>query len=100
MLRVLGNEVSLAYGGEEAVRLAEQFQPHIALLDIGMPKVNGFETAQRIRSQPWGQRMVLVALTGWAREEDRNRTKAAGFDHHLVKPVALSSLVELIQQTT
>ena len=100
MLRVLGNEVSLAYGGEEAFRLAEEFRPHIALLDIGMPKVNGYETAQRIRSQPWGEQMMLVALTGWAREEDRNRTKAAGFDHHLVKPVALASLIELIQQSS
>ena len=100
MLRVLGNEVSLAYGGEEAFRLAEQFRPHIALLDIGMPKVNGYETAERIRSQPWGADIILVALTGWAREEDRHRTKAAGFDHHLVKPVALASLVELIQQSS
>ncbi len=100
MLRVLGNEVTLAYGGEEAVRLAEQFRPHIALLDIGMPKVNGFETALRIRSQPWGEKIKLVALTGWAREEDRNRTKAAGFDHHLVKPVALASLIELIEQSS
>ena len=100
MLRVLGNEVSLAYGGEEAIRMAEEFRPHIALLDIGMPKVNGYETAQRIRSQPWGEQIMLVALTGWAREEDRNRTKAAGFDHHLVKPVALASLIELIQQSS
>lgn len=98
MLRVLGNEVSLAYGGEEAFRLAEEFRPHIALLDIGMPKVNGYETAKRIRSEPWGEQMMLVALTGWAREEDRNRTRAAGFDHHLVKPVALAPLLELIEQ--
>lgn len=100
MLRVLGNEVSLAYGGEEAYRMAEEFRPHIALLDIGMPKVNGYETAQRIRSQPWGESIMLVALTGWAREEDRSRTKAAGFNHHLVKPVALASLIELIQQSS
>lgn len=100
MLRVLGNDVTLAYGGEEAIRVAEEFRPHIALLDIGMPKVNGYETAQRIRSQPWGEKIMLVALTGWAREEDRNRTKAAGFDHHLVKPVALASLIELIEQSS
>ncbi len=96
MLRVLGHDVTLAYGGEEAFLMAEQVRPHIALLDIGMPKVNGYEAAQRIRSQPWGNDIMLVALTGWAREEDRNRTQAAGFDHHLVKPVALASLVELI----
>lgn len=97
MLRVLGNEVTLAYGGEEAIRLAEEFRPDIVLLDIGMPKVNGYETAQRIRSEPWGERMMLVALTGWARQEDRDRTRAAGFDHHLVKPVPLALLIELIE---
>lgn len=98
MLKVLGNEVSLAYGGEEALRVAEELRPHIVLLDIGMPKVNGIEVARRILEQPWGQSIILVALTGWAREEDRERTKQAGFHYHLAKPVASATLLELIEK--
>lgn len=97
MLKVLGNEVSLAYGGEEALKIAEELRPHIVLLDIGMPKVNGIEVARRIQEHPWGRGITLVALTGWAREEDRERTKEAGFHHHLAKPVASATLMELIE---
>ena len=68
------------------------------LLDIGMPKLNGYKTAQRIREQPWGKDMVLIAVTGWGQEEDRQRTREAGFDAHLVKPVDYTKLSELLEK--
>ena len=87
LLTALGNEVQTAHDGMTAIDMAEQFQPDIVLLDIGMPKMNGYETAQRIREQPWGRDMVLAALTGWGQEDDKRRTREAGFDHHFVKPL-------------
>jgi CheY-like chemotaxis protein len=72
------------------------FHPDVVLMDIGLPKLNGFEAATRMRQQPGGRRMVLIALTGWGQEEDRRRSKEAGFDHHLTKPVDLSILQELL----
>ncbi len=98
ILKMLGHEVCVAYGGEEACVKAGTFLPQLALLDIGMPKFNGYEVARFIRQQPWGDNIMLVALTGWAREEDRQRTLAAGFDYHLVKPVASATLIELIEK--
>jgi CheY-like chemotaxis protein len=75
---------------------AESFHPEVILLDLGMPKVNGYEVCRHIRNQPWGKGMFLVALTGWGQENDRRRTEAAGFDHHLVKPVDTSTLSKLL----
>ena len=66
------------------------------LLDIGLPRLNGFEACRRIREQAWGQTMVLVALTGWGQEEDRRKSKDAGFDHHLVKPPDYNALMKLL----
>ena len=87
MLRLVGNEVRTAHDGLEAFELVEAFRPDAALLDIGMPRLNGYEVARRIRAEPWGRRVLLIALTGWGQEEDRRRSSEAGFDHHLVKPV-------------
>jgi len=70
----------------------------LLLLDIGLPKLNGHEAAQRIREQPWGKSMVLVALTGWGREEDRRKSSEAGFDNHLVQPVDYSTFLKLIAE--
>ena len=92
MLRILGHEVVTAYDGAQAVELAEASRPDLVLLDIGMPKLNGYEAARRIRSEPWGTSMVLIALTGWGQEEDRRRAAEAGFDDHLVKPVDFREL--------
>jgi CheY-like chemotaxis protein len=78
------------------VQAAAAFRPDVALLDIGMPKMNGYEAARHIREQPWGKRMVLVAVTGWGQPEDRRRTAEAGFDHHLVKPVEPKALENLL----
>ncbi len=96
MLRLAGHEVQTAHDGLEAVQAAAAFRPDVALLDIGMPKMNGYEAARHIRQQPWGQRMVLIALTGWRQPEDRRRTVEAGFEHHLVKPVEPKALEELL----
>ena len=84
MLGLKGHDVRLASDGVQAVELARQFRPHIAFLDIGMPRMDGYEAAQRIRSL--GQPVILVALTGWGHDEDKQRSREAGFDHHLTKP--------------
>ena len=75
---------------------AERFRPEVVFLDIGLPKLSGIDAARRIREQPWGKDMVLVALTGWGQEEDRRQSKDAGFDAHLVKPVDLDALMKLL----
>jgi PAS domain S-box-containing protein len=87
LLKALGNEVQTAFDGATAIELAERCRPDVVLLDIGMPKMNGYEAARRIREQPWGKNMVLAALTGWGQEDDKRRTREAGFDHHFVKPL-------------
>jgi PAS domain S-box-containing protein len=87
LLRLMGQEVRTAGDGLEAVALAEEFRPDVILMDIGMPRLDGYEAAARIREHPWGADMTLVALTGWGQEEDRRRSREAGFDAHLTKPV-------------
>jgi PAS domain S-box-containing protein len=94
LLRAMGNEVHTAHDGLEAVDATAEFQPHVVLLDLGLPKLNGFEAARRIREQPGGLERVLIALTGWGQEEDRRRSKEAGFDHHLTKPIDFDVLRE------
>ncbi|SFJ42756.1 response regulator [Planctomicrobium piriforme] len=96
LLELLGNYVQTANDGLQAVDLAESFRPDVILLDIGMPKLNGYEAARRIRAQAWGQATMLVALTGWGQEEDRKKSADAGFDHHLVKPVELAALEKIL----
>jgi signal transduction histidine kinase len=96
MLRLLGHEVRVAYDGAEAVALAESFKPQLALLDIGMPRLNGYEAAQAIRAQPSLHDVLLVALTGWGQPEDRRRSRLAGFHHHFVKPVDPAMLTRLL----
>ena len=99
LLRLWGHEVAVAHDGPAALRAAEAQRPEVALLDIGLPGMDGYELARRLRSQPGLGRAVLVALTGWGQEEDRRRSQEAGFDHHLTKPVELSALQELLAQT-
>lgn len=86
LLSIRGHDTCLAHDGPEALRQAERFQPDVVFLDIGMPTLDGLETARLIRQQPWGRQIVLVALTGWGQLEDRRRSRDAGFNHHLVKP--------------
>lgn len=99
MLEIEGHDVRIAHDGLEAMELAETFRPQIALLDIGMPRLDGYGTARQLRARPWGGSVCLVALTGWGQEEDRRRTREAGFDRHLVKPVDPDMLNALIVQT-
>ena len=96
LLSLAGHKTHTAYDGLEALEAAETFRPDMILLDIGLPKLNGFEVARKIREQPWGQAMVLVALTGWGQEEDRRRSRDAGFNHHLTKPVDPLALTNLL----
>ena len=81
------------------VEAAERFRPDLLLLDIGMPCLDGYSACQRIREQPWGKAMRIIALTGWGQEEDRRQADAAGFDGHLVKPVAPATLQQLLLET-
>lgn len=96
MLNVMGNETRTAHDGLQAIEVAADFRPDVVLLDIGMPKLNGYETARRIREQPWGRHVVLAAITGWGQDDDRRRSQEAGFDHHLVKPIDLAALQKLL----
>ena len=100
LLRKKGQEVHTAYGGEEAIVAAERLRPDVILLDIGMPKMNGYDVCRHIRNQPWGQGMYLVALTGWGQEDDRRRSEEAGFNCHLVKPVNSAVLMKLLASIT
>ena len=96
LLELGGHEVFSAANGALALESAERNLPDVALLDIGMPKLDGYEVARRIRAQPWGRGMTLVALTGWGQDSDRRRSGEAGFDSHLVKPLDLDKLTELL----
>jgi CheY-like chemotaxis protein len=97
LLRVMGNEVRTAHDGLEAVAAAAAFQPDLVLLDIGLPRLNGYEAGRRIREQQ-GKGVVLVAQTGWGQEEDRRRSREAGFDHHMTKPVEFDALQRLLAE--
>jgi PAS domain S-box-containing protein len=98
MLKLMGNQVRTAHDGIEAVETAGEFRPKAILMDLGMPKLNGYEATQRIREQPWGRDMIIVAMTGWGQEADRTHSHEAGCDGHLVKPVNLSDLESLLTQ--
>lgn len=96
MLRLMGNDVRTVRDGLQAVEEAAAFRPDMVLLDIGMPRLNGYDAARRIREQRWGRGMILVALTGWGQEEDKRRALEAGFDLHFTKPVSPANLEELM----
>jgi PAS domain S-box-containing protein len=96
LLRQDGNEVQIAQDGIEAVEAAAEFRPDVAVLDIAMPKLSGYDAARKIREQPWGKNMFLIALSGWGHQLDRQRTKEAGFDAHLTKPAKYEKLMEVL----
>jgi two-component system CheB/CheR fusion protein len=98
LLRIGGNDVRTATDGEEALQLASEFHPEVAVLDIGMPKLSGYEVARQIRGQPWGEDAVLIALTGWGQQDDIRRALDVGFNYHMVKPVNIPQLQELLEQ--
>jgi len=96
MLQILGNEVRTAKDGLEAMEVAEGFRPQVVLMDIGLPKLDGYEVTRRIREQAWGRDTAVIALTGWGQEADRSKSREAGCDGHLVKPIDLPSLEKLL----
>ncbi len=96
LLQLMGYETAIAYDGVSAVDSAETFRPFAVLLDLGLPGLDGYEVARRIRAQSWGKDVTLVAATGWGSADDRRRSREAGFDHHMVKPVDLDELAKLL----
>jgi CheY-like chemotaxis protein len=92
MPRLMGHEVHTAEDGAEGVRVAEAVRPEVVVLDIGLPRMNGYEAARHIRQQVWGRAVTLIALTGWGQEDDKRRAAEAGFDRHLTKPVDRANL--------
>ena len=96
LLDLCGNQTHIAYDGVEALQAAATFKPDVMLVDLGLPKLNGYEVARKIRQRPGGDQMLLIALTGWGQDEDRRNSKAAGFDEHLVKPVNYTALTSLL----
>lgn len=99
LLRTSGHDIHVAYGGVQAIEMAQRHRPNIVLLDLGMPTVDGYETCRRIRAEPWGHDMVIIAQTGWGQNEDRRRARDAGFNHHMVKPIDPIALAKLLDRT-
>lgn len=98
ILRILGHEVRTANDGLAGVAAAADFRPHVILMDLGMPRVDGYEAARRIRAETWGKTPFIIALTGWGADQDRRRTRDAGFDRHLIKPVELDALTKMFAE--
>jgi CheY-like chemotaxis protein len=97
LLAFHGYQVQFVHDGESALQALETFRPDVALLDIGMPKLDGYDVARRARQTSWGAKLKLIALTGWGHDQDRRDALAAGFDRHFVKPVAIEELLAYLQ---
>jgi CheY-like chemotaxis protein len=98
LLKYSGHEVETAFDGPQAIEKAEVWRPEIMLLDLGMPEMNGYDVCRMIRQQPWGKAIRIVALTGWGQDQDRQNTREAGFDAHLVKPVDVAVLGKVLAE--
>ena len=96
ILRMMGNDTRTAYDGQQGVDMAGEYRPDVILLDIGLPKLNGYEACRLIRQQSWSKRVALIAITGWGQDKDRLSSGEAGFDHHLVKPVDDRALMKVV----
>jgi CheY-like chemotaxis protein len=99
LLELSGHQVRTAYGGSAALEVAESHRPEVVLLDIGLPGMDGYEVARRLRGTAVSAGVMLVALTGYGQDADRRRTQEAGFDHHLVKPVDPDHLARLLAKS-
>ncbi|HEV2834302.1 MAG TPA: ATP-binding protein, partial [Pyrinomonadaceae bacterium] len=97
LLEITGNKIYMAHDGLEAVEAIEKYRPEVVLLDIGLPNLDGHEVCRRVREQPWGKDIVVIALTGWGQADDRRKSEEAGFNGHLVKPVDYDQLLELLE---
>jgi len=96
LLELSNHEVLIAHDGEEALRISRQTMPDAMILDIGMPRVTGDQVARTIRSEPWGGKVLMIAVTGWGEPEDKASASAAGFDHHLTKPIDIDEIEKLL----
>ena len=96
ILRAMGHDVRVAHDGAEALEIAAAFQPEAALVDLGMPNMNGYLLARRLRAWRWTRDAVLIAVTGWGGDKDRERARDAGFDHHLLKPAQPEQIADLL----
>ncbi len=96
LMKMMGNEVRFANDGLQALAAAEEFHPDLIVLDIGLPKLNGYDVCRHIREKSWGKQALIIAASGWGQEEDIRRAKEAGFDHHLVKPIDIATLKRLV----
>lgn len=96
LMKITDNEAYLAHDGEEAIKAIEKHRPEVVLLDIGLPKLDGHEVCRRVRQEPWGKDIVIIALTGWGQADDRRKSQEAGFDGHLVKPIDYDKLLDLL----
>jgi DNA-binding response OmpR family regulator len=98
LLRHTGHEAFVAYDGKTALAAAETDRPDVVLLDIGLPGMSGHDVCRQVREQPWGRNIRMIALTGWGQEEDRRKSREAGFDGHLVKPIDIAAVLEQFQR--
>ena len=98
LLKIAGHVVDFAFDGEEAIAKAELFRPELILLDIGLPKINGYDACREMRTREWGKTIKMVALTGWGQAEDRRKSHEAGFDRHLVKPIEYGELTKILAE--
>jgi len=98
LMKVMGNDTRVAYDGREALATASQFHPEVVLLDIGLPTMSGYEVARELRRRPGGATLLLIATTGWGQPSDKEQSREAGFDHHLVKPVDPTALLKLLDR--
>jgi len=96
LLRTLGNDVQVVHDGFSALEMAEQFRPEAILLDIGLPEMDGYDTARMMRDLPSCKNVLIIAVTGWGQDDDREKGRLAGFDHHVVKPADSETLMQLL----
>lgn len=98
LLQSKGHETRVATDGAQAISVADEFKPNCVLLDLGLPRMDGYEVARRLRDRPYGSQVVLVALTGWAGRDIRSRAAEAGFDYHIVKPVNWDEVEKIVRR--
>jgi len=99
LLRIKGHDARVAENGEDAIKIADEYEPHVVVLDLSLPGIDGYEVAHRLRQRPYGMGIILVALTGWSGREVRLKAAEAGFDFHLLKPVEWPELEQVLEST-